>query len=89
MQKDIAEGMTIMEEKNMKFFKPYIDRLKSVFVTGEEFEKMLQDIMERYQESGLFIKYVVKDKNQNEYTYGKEGPENEANNSDSSKAYEG
>ena len=89
MQKDIAEGMTIMEEKNMNFFKPYIDRLKSVFVTGEEFEKMLQDIMERYQESGLFIKYVVKDKDQNEYTYGKEGPENEANNSDSSKEYEG
>lgn len=57
MQRDIVEGTTTMEEKTTSVFRIYIDQLEKVFVTGEEFEKILQDIMQKYQEKGLFIRY--------------------------------
>ena len=65
-----------MEEKTTSVFRIYIDQLEKVFVTGEEFEKILQDIMQKYQEKGLFIRYRVKDKEENEYIYGEIAPNN-------------
>ena len=76
-----------MEEKTTSVFRIYIDQLEKVFVTGEEFEKILQDIMQKYQEKGLFIRYRVKDKEENEYIYGEIAPNNRSVHQDT-KEYE-
>jgi len=49
-----------------------IDFLKSILVTGEKFEVLLQELIEHYKDFHLFIRYVVEDKDSNKYVYGTE-----------------
>ena len=53
--------------------KQKIISLQDIIVTGEEFETIIQEIIENYKEYSVFIKYVVTDKDNNEYIFGKAG----------------
>ena len=50
-----------------------IKDIEEILVTGDEFELILQDITEYYNNVTLAIKYVVTDGDGREYVYGKEG----------------
>lgn len=50
-----------------------IKDIEDILVTGDEFELIVQEIVEHYNNFSLAIKYVVADKVGREYVYGKDG----------------
>lgn len=50
-----------------------IKDIEDILVTGEEFETILQEVIDYYSNFALAIKYVVTDKDDREYVYGRDG----------------